>query len=299
MTTVACVGIAVMDYLFTVDALPAGDGKVYASRFEEVGGGVAANAAYAVARLGGAAQYFGRVGDDSTGQRIVGELKAAGVDTSQVRAIPGLASPVSAVLVDSSGERLIVNHTDSRLFEGGDLEHVGAAAEADCVLVDVRWPAAAAVALKRARERSIPSVFDFDRPMDDRGGELLAAASHVAFSAAALAATAGTDDPAAALRAVSSRTEAFLAVTLGADGVMWLDGPEVHHVSPPAVAVVDTVGAGDVFHGAFALTLGEGQAESDAIRFASAAAAIKCSRPGGRSGAPGRAEVEVLLKEWG
>ena len=66
MSTVACVGIAVMDLMFRVDPLPAGGGKSYATAYREIGGGVAANAAVAIARLGGRARYVGRVGDDPT-----------------------------------------------------------------------------------------------------------------------------------------------------------------------------------------------------------------------------------------
>lgn len=297
MTTVACYGIAVLDLLFTVDELPKGEGKIYASSFDEVGGGVAANAAFAIARLGGTARYVGRVGTDTAGTRIREDLAAAGVDVSGVELVPGVASPVSAVLVDSMGERLIINHTDSSLFaeppQRPDLAGV------DSVLVDVRWPQAAAGALETAAAASKPGVFDFDRPMADGGGRLLSLASHVVFSEHALSATAGTETPEAALRLVAERTNATLAVTLGGRGTVWLDGEEIRHLPAFTVDVVDTVGAGDIFHGAFALALAERQPMGNAVRFASAAAAIKCSRPGARLGAPHRDEVEALLEEEG
>jgi sulfofructose kinase len=92
------------------------------------------------------------------------------------------------------------------------------------------------------------------------------------------------------------------AVTRGAAGVDWIEaaapGKEMHCPAFP-VATVDTLGAGDVFHGAYTLALAEGRLIGEAIRFAAAAAAIKCSRPGGRSGAPNRQEVETLLKSAG
>jgi len=298
MTTVSCIGIAVMDLLFTMDELPdGGGGKYYAKHYREIGGGVAANAAVAVNRLGGRARYFGRLGDDGIGDRILDELRSADIDVGGVLRTKGVASPVSAVLVDGRGERTIINYTSPDLFEGETPPGAVMVDDADAVLVDVRWPEGAAVALDAARAAGIPSVFDFDRPMDDGGAHLLERATHVAFSRSALAATSGTDDPVAGLERVSSRNSAWLAVTIGGEGVYWIDDGEVMHLPAFTVDVVDTVGAGDVFHGALALALAEGQAEAAAVRFASAAAALKCTRPGARAGIPNRSEVDALLKE--
>lgn len=297
MSTVACVGIAVMDLMFRVDPLPAGGGKTYATAYREIGGGVAANAAVAIARLGGRARYVGRVGDDPLGERIVKELQADGVDTNAVRTVPGLVSPVSAVLVDDAGERIIVNYTPSGLFDGGEHHQAAALAGVDAVLVDVRWPDGAALALAAASAAGIPGVFDFDRPMGARGNSLLAAASHVAFSHSALAGTAGSDDPRVGLARVAEHTDAWLAVTMGDAGVVWRDAGSTNHLPAFPVEVIDTVGAGDVFHGALALALAEGQPEAEAVRFASAAAALKCTRSGGRAGSPSRRDVEELLSD--
>ncbi|MBT8199972.1 MAG: hypothetical protein KJO36_05590 [Acidimicrobiia bacterium] len=293
---VICVGIAVMDHLFYMDSLPRGSGKFYASNHHEVGGGVAANAAVAVARLGGRASYIGCLGDDPAGRRIASDLRAAGVDVSSVAIIPGVSSPISAVLVDVAGERTIVNHTPAGLFEGGDVTAAGNVTDAQAVLVDPRWPAGAVAALTAARDTGIPGVFDFDREMDRTGEELATIASHVAFSREALAATTGSADPQEGLDRMSDVTDAWLAVTLGAEGVFWRVGGRTHHQPVFDIEVVDTVGAGDVFHGALALALGEGQPESEAVRFASAAAALKCSRPGGRAGTPDRTEVYDLMQ---
>ena len=91
-------------------------------------------------------------------------------------------------------------------------------------------------------------------------------------------------------------TDAFLAVTLGAGGVLWLDEQDrVRRLQSFPVHAVDTLGAGDTFHGSFALALAEKMPEPEALRFASAVAAIKCSRFGGRAGVPNRAEVEEFL----
>lgn len=299
MATVACVGIAVIDYLFEVDTMPLGDGKVYARSFREVGGGVAANAAWAVARLGGEARYIGRVGDDRVGAMIIDELAAGGVDTSGVVTMPHIASPVSAVLVDRAGDRIIVNHTSRELFAGGDVSPARRMDGVDALLIDVRWPAGAEAALAAAAGRGIPSIFDFDRPMADGGGSLLSRSTHVAFSSSALAVTAGVSDPEGGLIEIAKRTRAWVAVTLGGDGAMWLEDGSIRHQPAFAVEVVDTVGAGDVFHGALALAIAEGLNEAAAVRFASAAAALKCTRSGARASTPTRHEVDDFLRSRG
>jgi sulfofructose kinase len=117
----------------------------------------------------------------------------------------------------------------------------------------------------------------------------------VAFSADALADYSGIDEQARALVAVARGLPAWCCVTAGGDGVYTLvDGLPRRHAAFDVVAV-DTLGAGDVWHGAFALALAEGRDETAAVRIASAAAALKVQRAGGRSGAPTRAELDSFL----
>jgi len=138
-------------------------------------------------------------------------------------------------------------------------------------------------------------VLDADVVMSMREG-LLSAASHIIFSSEALTQTAGTDNLEDALRRLAEHTSSFLAVTRGALGMMWRDDAGRTQLMPTfPVHTVDTLGAGDVFHGAFALAIAEGSGIADAMRFASAAAALKCTRFGGAFAAPDRAEVEALL----
>jgi len=296
MTTVLCVGHAVQDFVFTLPALPRSAEKHQASRLTSVGGGPAATAAVTISRLGGRALLAARVGDDPVADVIVGELEGHGVDCSSVRRFPGCASSLSAVMVDASGERMIVNYLDPGLPEAAgwlpEPARVGAAA----VLADSRWPAGAAHALTAARAAGVPAVLDADRPVP-RDGVVLAAASHVAFSAEALTELTGEPDPATGLRAAAAKLTGWCCVTAGAAGVHVLDRGTLSHFPAMQVQVVDTLGAGDVWHGAFALGLAEGMDEPTAVRFASAAAALKVQRHGGRAGAPFRAEVEELLRQ--
>jgi sulfofructose kinase len=117
----------------------------------------------------------------------------------------------------------------------------------------------------------------------------------VIFSAHGLRDTAGCQDHAEGLRRIVRRTNAYVSVTTGPEGVLWLEDGRVQHAPAHRVSAVDTLGAGDVYHGAFALALGEGQDAKAAMRFAGAAAALKCTRFGGIAGAPSRAEVLAFL----
>lgn len=296
MTTVACVGVCVGDVIFSVEALPAGAGKLHARAREEVGGGPAANAAVTVASLGGSARFIGAVGDDHLGSELIAELTRLGVDATRVRVVAGRRSPLSAITVDERGDRAIINHTDQELFAAARAVGHEDLRDADAVLADVRWPSATLAALGWARDHGVPGIVDFDIGAGEPE-PLLATASHIAFSADALRRLAGPGDLTGSLRRVSDMTDAWIAVTDGGNGTYWLDDGAILHMEAYQVEVLDTTGAGDVFHGAFALGLASGRSESDSVRLGSAAAAITCTTFGGRSGIPSKDEVETFLEE--
>lgn len=281
---VVCVGLCVFDVILTVDEVPSAPAKYFAHTSMESAGGPAATAAAAITRLGGRARFVGRVGDDSRGDRLRSMLEAAGIEVA-VESIAGLSTPVSVVLVTPDGERTIVNHTDPGLFVTPP--PAKAFAGGGVVLADVRWPDGATAAMDHASTAGIPGVLDLDlAPVADIEGIRPAtrSASHVVASQAGLAPFASGD---------VAPFDGWLAVTAGAEGVDWPGG----RIVPPPVRAVETLGAGDVFHGAFALALAEGHTEEHALRFASAAAAVKCSRTGGWSALGDRPEVEALMEE--
>lgn len=294
MARVLTLGFAAVDFVLSVPEFPDRPDKYRADSASIVGGGMAANAAVAAARLGGTVHLASRLGDDPLADIILSDLQADGVRTEMVRRTAGGRSPFSSVLVDGHGERQVVNFRGSGLAD--DMGWIDAAPDCDVVLVDTRWPAGAAAALDLARRRGIPGVLDGEAPIDPI---LLQKASHVAFSRQGLRSIADTDDLNRALRRVADRFHAWICVTDGARGA-WYNGADgITHVPAFPVEAVDTLGAGDVWHGAFALALAEGQREATAVRFANAAAALKCKVFGGRSGTPDRASVETLLEEKG
>lgn len=292
MADILVTGIAVADFVFQLDSLPSEAVKYRATDMHIVGGGCAANASVAIARLGGRPILVTRVGRDQVGALILDELRTEGVNCDFSAIAGGGRSSLSAVCVDGKGERQIVNFRGDDLPESpGDLEAIDRSFSA--VLVDTRWPGAGREALRLAKSRRIPGVVDAEPPSPP---DLLAAASHVAFSLDGLRSFTDISDKDDALLAAAEALPGWVCVTDGAAGASFVEHGQIATVPAFAVDAVDTLGAGDVWHGAFTLRLAEGADEASAVRFANAAAAIKCQHFGGRRAAPDRAATEALLR---
>jgi sugar/nucleoside kinase (ribokinase family) len=285
----------VLDEVYRVKAVPPVDSKGDATEFMAVGGGCAANAAVAIARLGGRVRFAGPLGDDDIGARTLANLAREHVDTTGCVSVKGGRSSVSAILVDESGARTIVTYADPKLLEIGPENAAALVKDVDGVLLDNRRPKFVVPICREAARRRLPIVLDVDKPAtpDD---PLLAMATHAIFSGESLRDTFKGQTTANALMDVHKASGGFAAVTDGPNDVLWTDGGEVHALPAFKVTAVDTLGAGDVFHGAFAFALLEGKSMPDALRFAAAASAVKVQRFGGSATAPTRAEVEAMLR---
>ena len=291
---VLCAGIAVVDMLFRVKAFPRPEVKTQASEFRAVNGGNAANAAVAIAHLGARASFSGPLGADTAGDTFLKLAARQDIDCSACPRLTEVPTSVSAICIDARAERAITNFRDERLAAARPANPAALVAGVDAVIADNRFPGYVRDICAAARARGIPVVLDADEPRHD-SNTLFDRVSHVVFSAEGLRATSGTDSLGRGLIDLSKQTKSFLAVTDGANDVLWLDNGELRQIPAFRVDVVDTLGAGDTFHGAFTLMLAEGMAERPAMRFAAATAALKCTRYGGILGAPGRAEVEAFL----
>ena len=294
---ILCIGIPVRDLTFRVSSVPARGSKVNATHFEEICGGNALNAAIGIVRLGGRASVCGPMGDikETSSRYIFEKLAHEGIDSQHIVHMPGLVTPLSAIMIDESGERTIVTYRDPELWKV-DLPPAEALLD-DCaaILTESRCAEFCTDLCAEARRRGIPVIVDVDRAMSLREG-LLNASSHLVFSSEPLQETADIADDAQALKKIAKLTPSFLAGTRGPRGTIWLDENGAIQETPAfPVHTVDTLGAGDIFHGAFALAITEQQELRQALRFASAAAALKCTRFGGAFAAPKRAEVEALL----
>jgi sugar/nucleoside kinase (ribokinase family) len=269
--TVVAVGLCTVDLVQRVATLPAPGEKVQSSSVELAAGGPAANASVAVAALGGTARLSTVLGAHPLAQLAARDLAACGVAVTDVlpyRVAPPAVSAVSVREVD--GERTVVSHNAAGVVAAADVELAGAG----CLLVDGHHPELALRAARSAREQGIPVVLDAGswKPVL---AELLSYVDVCACSAA--------------FAAPAELTNPVVIRTAGPDPVTWTAAGSSGSVAVPAVGVRDTVGAGDVWHGAAALAvarLGRVPAAADlpdVIEFANRAAAVRIEHEGPRS----------------
>ena len=292
------VGALTQDTIYRLDELPRGPGKFIPVEAAQNAAGMASSAATAAKRQGAEVSLWASVGDDMLGQELIAELSAEGIDCSGVRRVAGARSAIATILVDASGERMIVPFYDPRATTAPDALPFDIEGF-DAVLADVRWPGAAAMALKAAKSAGIPAILDADVAARSVIEALLPFASHIVASEPAAAILCGDEiSGPEAVHALHARTGVFVAVTAGSGGTFWLDTESGHvrHTGAPKIKAIDTLAAGDVFHGSFAVGLAEDWDMETTIRFASAAAALKCLKFGGRLGAPYRAETLAMLE---
>ncbi|MBR0983949.1 sugar kinase [Bradyrhizobium liaoningense] len=295
---ILCIGIPVRDLTFRVEAVPARGSKANASHLAEICGGNALNAAIAIARLGGHVFFAGPMGDarETSSGFILDQMAQEGIDTTHIVRMPDVTTPVSAIMIEPSGERTLTIYRDPGLWRVKLPNADELLVDCRAVLVESRCASFCVDLCAEARRRGIPVIVGVDRAMSLQDG-LLTAASHLLFASEQVQETAGIADDAKALQRLARLTPAFLAATRGPLGTIWLnEAGEPKETAAFPVQAVETLGAGDVFHGAFALGLAEGKGVPEALRFAAAAAALKCTHHGGGMAAPQRIEVEGFLR---
>jgi len=284
------VGAATVDSIALVPAFPHPDQRVVADELVFAGGGPAATAAVAAARLGVAAAFVGTVGDDADGRRIVEGLEEEGVDTSGVTVARGHRSGASVIVVDHGrGTRAIC----ARPGPPVDAAAVAAAvAEADWVHTDhVGWAAVrAAVPVGSSGPRLSLDLGYHVEGFTPREVDLFAP------SIEALRAAHGSLDPEALLSAALGEGARRVVATDGSRGSYGADSSgERAHAAGVAVDVLSTLGAGDVFHGALLAAHVRGLGLEAALRYANTTAALSCQGLDGRSAIPTHERVEALL----
>ncbi len=295
MTTLVVVGYNAWDVRVPLSAPLPADGKVEVAALDAGGGGPAATAAVALARLGARARLVTALADDPFGAAQRAELLAEGVDLAYARPRAGAASPLAVILVAPGGQRAI-------LWRRGDLpplapDEVDAACldGAGALLCDTHEPAAATALARAARARGRPVVLDAGN-VRPGVATLVPLCTDVVGSTGFASALCGEPDPVAALRALARLGPARVATTYGTAGCLTLVAGEPVHVPAFRVTAVDTTGAGDAFHAGYALARAEGRDAPDALAWGAAVAALKCRALGGRRGLPRREEVEALLR---
>jgi sulfofructose kinase len=298
----ACVGHASVDHHFEIEAFAANPTKTPAHSYRQIVGGMAANASISMARLGLPVHLIGRVGDDDAGRFIQSAVRELGI-TSRLEAVQGGHTSVSSVIVDAQGERQIFNHRGDALAKAHPLS-TRLLQGAQAVLTDPRWGDGAAAALIWARENGVLGMLDADVAPFEVLQRLVPLAKWAVFSEAGLTCYApNARTSGAGLIEALDAGAASAMVTLGEKGVAWMHTKQriLHTQASFPVKALDTTGAGDVFHAALCFALSELSPDADAsqerqaIRFACAAAALKCTQRHGALGAPTRGEVLRFL----
>lgn len=295
------VGLNAMDYITLVERFPRPGRKTAIAQVRLEPGGQVATALTVCARLGLATRYLGSVGSDDLGRLQIASLRREGIDITPVRVVDGVTSQIAiAILEDGVGERTLLWHRDPRLTLPPEAATRALVRSGRLLHLDGCDSAAALRAARFARDAGIPVVIDIDTLYDDATIELLGLVDYLIAAEEFATEITGVDDPEGATMALAARfPQATTGVTRGPRGAIFVLDGKPEHSSAFDVEVSDTTGAGDVFHGAFIFGVLGGWDTRRTIRFAHAVAAMKCRKPGARTGIPGPGEVEAFLETAG
>jgi sugar/nucleoside kinase (ribokinase family) len=263
--------------------------------YEIQGGGPTGTALVAVSRLGGQAEFWGAAGDDDTGDMVVGRLAKEGVDVSQLVRVQG-QGPVYLVFVDQPTGHRYIHGGKSIPAPDGLLGDPARLAAAGCLLVDGAHFPSALRAAQEARRLGVPVVGDV-MGVGGNMPQLLANMDYAVACEYVMRPLGADNDPELACRKLRELGAANAVITLGDQGCAYFDGTVFARLPAFSVPVVDTTGAGDTFHGAFCFAVTRGLSFKGSLIFASATAALKCRKLGGRAGIPTLAEVTAFLDE--
>jgi len=289
---VLCVGYACVDINFNASHHPTADEKLRATNMHTCGGGPAANAAVTIARLGGSARFSGYLGNDAFGDAHLREFADDGV-LADVLHRGDAPTPVAAVTIKPNGDRSIIDYRSPSALAPEDTIQL-AQFPAKVLLIDGHQPLLSLALVEEARALGIPTVLDAGS-VNDGTMLLFNKVDYLITSEKFAKHYSGEDEPRTALAALDG-TAPFIACTWGADGVYWQDEYGQHHTPAFDIEPVDTTGAGDAFHGAFALGLAEGLSPKQNIRRASAVGALTCLKAGARSALPTCQSVNALSR---
>jgi sugar/nucleoside kinase (ribokinase family) len=289
------VGLNATDTLIPLAAFPLCGSKVEYSTETVMPGGQTASAVVACQMWGMRTRYVGKLGDDDASRLHERAFAAAGVETRLVQ-VAGAASPRSLILVDGTGERTVLCRKDERLILQPEELESAWIEDARVLHVDGYDTAAATRAAGWARAAGVAVTADLDEIYP--GVEaLIEKIDYLIVSRDFPCRLMAEDDLPTALRKMRDRYGCRLtAATLGPDGVLAWDGERFHFGAAYRVPVVDTTGAGDIFHAGFIYGLLQGWAMQRQLDFSCAAAAMNCTADGARGGIATVEAIEALMR---
>jgi sugar/nucleoside kinase (ribokinase family) len=290
-------GVVAVDDLIYLDRFPEPDTKVPVRARRREGGGLTGTALVAAARLGARVAYGGILGEDELSVYTIRELEREGVDCAPVLRRAEARPCHSLVLVDQeTGRRTILFSAEGVVARQPEEMPEELIRRCRLLFIDYTMGYGGLQAVRLAHAHGIEVVADVERLTVPGAEELLHEIDHLIVGVDLARQVTGESEPERMVRALQRPGRACCAVTAGERGCWYAErGAGVCHVPAYQVEVVDTTGCGDVFHGAYAAALARGSSVPAAIRVAAATAALKATRPGGRSGIPDWATVERFL----
>ena len=295
-----CVGLGVnaVDYLCVLDPYPHLDDKVEAVISSVQGGGPVPTAMVTLAKLGAKVCYIGKIGDDPEGEFVKSQLEKEGVDTQYLLTDRKIKTARAFIWVDKkSGKRTVVLDRDKKnRFKKDELKFLNSISTR-FLHIDAREPEINILAARWAKKQNIEVSLDVGSLR--RGVEkVFPYVDHLIVSKRFACGFVETSDPFVACRGLMKRGFRTVVVTIGEGGCICGSDDKLFHSPGFKVKVVDTTGAGDVFHGAFIYGLLKRWSLKRVARFANACAAMKCRKLGGRAGIPTLREVEDFTKSF-
>ncbi|PPD35694.1 MAG: carbohydrate kinase [Methylomonas sp.] len=288
---VLCIGHASYDLVFSVPYHPSQDEKMVADNFLGCGGGPAANAAVTAARLGFKAAFAGYLGNDAWGDSHYTELQNQGIELKLI--VRGnWPTPLSTILVKPDGKRALINYkgnTQALAADAMDFADISP----KTVLFDGHEPHIS-LALLAQLDAKTPTILDAGS-LHPGTQLLMDKVSHLVCSEKFALQYAGDVQKALAELAALAPN---VVITLGEYGLIWQRGNETGQLPAPSVIAIDTTGAGDAFHGAFAVAMAANMDWLEVLRYASVAGALCCTKNGARPGLPYKHELNTLLASW-
>jgi ribokinase len=291
---IAVLGSANMDIVAEVARMPRPGETVAGRALREYPGGKGANQAVAAARLGGAVAFYGKVGRDAYGERLLDAMRADGVDVTGVEIAPDAATGTASIWVDDAGENAIVCVPGANGMVDADyVDRISdRVAAADVLLLQLEIPLDAVIYLLGRLPRGRPLVILDPSPAQDLSRLPLRRVDVLTPNRTELLALTQMDDMESAAGALLRAGIGTVICKAGGEGAFWY-GETAHHVPALPVRVVDTTAAGDAFNGALACAITE-RSMLDAIRWANAAGALATTKAGAQPSLPRRADVDRL-----
>ena len=291
------VGSIFLDHIIKIDSFPKTPIKILAKGIEKRLGGSAAVASFTIKKLGINTSFIGRFGDDDVSKFLIGELNKFKIKYKDSITIKGSQTSQSYVYEDKQGERLLAAFNEKKLLKNRKLPKIFFSKNTTFI-TDLRWVDASLYVAKNCNKKNLIHVVDLDNyKLTSKIKQIVDLASYPIFSETGALEYTKTKSIISSLKKMNSLKNKFYAITAGKKGVYWIENGIIFNCKPPAIKVVETNCAGDVFHGAFAAFIHKKYSIIETMKLATATASLKCTKYGGIYSLPTFSSVKNFAKQ--